>query len=448
MERQFLSQLIGEEEIMSIQPGKFNVLKANAGAGKTTLLLEDKIIKNFARNRSNVVYLIHNLNTQEFIATRHMTCAKAFDQVDTDNWLLHRKGVKTFEEPNDDYVHIMCYQTFAALIRNEGTQWLDDIDLIIWDEFDDIRSFYKTETNSLQKLLPTANNQLLHSILSDYNPQSLSSFIKIMKEEILEPGRIVLLAASASPEVAAALFQDYLNTITFGEAQIQFAAKERIWYKDLQQAFKDGTIHPAPGRVYWCFTTFIWEEHNVERGAKGVNFDPIVMWSVNNQAHRHEWSSDHDNWDDCLKHNKPLPMNHDFIIVNGAYARGIDITDTRITDWIFAGESYEELVQFMRARFDPEREYLPIKMKGMVQFIQDGIPANYYKWHTLEELKELLIDEPIFKDWREEELNNTKWEGKPFTTWESVKKYYGDKIEHRRFGRNRITQYRFKPTHD
>jgi len=27
----------------------------------------------------------------------------------------------------------MCYQTFAALLRNEGIDWLDDIDLIVWD---------------------------------------------------------------------------------------------------------------------------------------------------------------------------------------------------------------------------------------------------------------------------------------------------------------------------
>ena len=448
MEQRFLSQLIGEEEILSIKPGMFNVLKANLGAGKTTLLFQDKILKTLARAKKNVVYLIHNLNTQEFIANRHMNCARAYDDLDKDGWLAHRKGLNTFGPDDDDYVHVMCYQTFAAIIRKEGTQWLEDIDLIIWDEFDDIRAYYKTETKGLQKLLPQANVQELHSMLSDYSPQSLSSFIKIMKEEVLAPGRIVLIAASASPEIAAALFQNYLNTITFGGAQIQYAAKERIWYNNLRQAIRDGTIHPEPGRVYWCYTTFIWEEQSIAADCRAAHFNPFVLWSVNNQDHRGEWTAERDDWTRRLQTGEQLPDTYDFIIVNGAFSRGIDVTDTRITDWVFAGHSYEEMVQYMRARFNPEREYLPLKMKGMVQFIQDGIPADYYEWHTLDELKELLAEQPLFKDWQQEEANGKEWEGKPFETWSAVRKYYNDRIEKRIHGRARLAQYRFKPTHE
>ena len=446
MPQRYLSELIGEDEILSSKPGRFNIIKANPGAGKTTFLLQEKFLKLFARSNKHVLYLINNINTRDFIANRHKDIAVVYADHPLDGWFAHRDQAGTWGKQDDNHVHVMCYQTFAALIRNKGIKWLDDIDLILWDEFDDIRGFYKNEIKGLKKILKNANTEQLHNLMSEYKNDSLAAFVTAIKDTVLEPGRIVLIAVSATPEIAAVLFQDYVNQITFGGEQIKYEAKLTTWYRDLMEAFNDGTIHPEEGRIYWCFVPYIWHEQVVSRRSSQVNFNPLVLWSANNAEHRDEWTVEQQIWTDCLKKGLPLPHDgHDFIIVNGAFARGIDVTDPRITDWIFAGDSYEDMVQFMRARFDPPRQYLPLKMKGMIQFIQNGIPAVYYDWHTLAELKELLVEQPIFKDWKTEELKDEKWEGKPFETWQAVKKYYEDKIEYRRFGRSKIVQYRFKP---
>ena len=59
----------------------------------------------------------------------------------------------------------MCYQTFAALLRNEGIDWLDDIDLIVWDEFDDFRPYYEKEVSVVKKVLPDFSREKLIALL-------------------------------------------------------------------------------------------------------------------------------------------------------------------------------------------------------------------------------------------------------------------------------------------
>ena len=451
MAQQYLSELISDEDILQARPGRFNVIKANPGSGKTTFMFQDKILDKFARDHKHVLYLIHNNATRDFIANRHSDKAVVYTDSPLDGWFAHRDNAGTWGVQDDNHVHVMCYQTFAALIRNKGINWLDDIDFIIWDEFDDIRGFYKSETKHLQKILKKATQEELHSLLERFDDTSLAHFISELKTHVLDPARIVLIAISATPEIAAVLFQDYLNRIIFGGEQIKYEAKETIWFKQLLEMIRNGELLPEPGRVCWCYVTYIWQEQLVYKETTKVGWNSLMLWSESNEQHKDEWSRIQQRWSDSLKNNEPLPNDgHNFIIVNGAFCRGIDVIDPRITDWIFAGDSYEELVQFMRARYNPERQYLPLKLKGLIQFIQNGIPAIYYDWHIIDELKQLLEEQPIFRDWREEEAKGIKWEGKPFETWNAARKYYEERgqIESRQFGRARVRQYRFKPTQD
>jgi len=58
----------------------------------------------------------------------------------------------------------MCYQTFAALIRRD-TEWLDDIDLIVWDEFDDVQQYYEAEIRQVKKTFPDLKEEKLANLL-------------------------------------------------------------------------------------------------------------------------------------------------------------------------------------------------------------------------------------------------------------------------------------------
>jgi len=93
----------------------------------------------------------------------------------------------------------------------------------------------------------------------------------------------------------------------------------------------------------------------------------------------------------------------------------------------------------MRARFSPERQYLLEGAKGLVEFIQHGFPIEYYEWHTIAEVKQLLAATPIFTD---------EIQPKKITTAAALKRAYPDRVETRKFGTAHITQYRIKPEGD
>lgn len=196
-------------------PGSFNILKAPRGWGKTTFMFDERILS-FARAKKHVLYLIHNTLMRDKIVADNAEVATVFDNVGIDIWFDYRNKQFWNPEEDDDRVHVMCYQTFAALIRKEGYRWLDDIDLIIWDEFDDIHTYYRKEIQSLKKALPNFSEERLAALLQEGKPNSLVNFIYQIKTHVLDPKKITLLAISASPERAAILFREYINYILKG----------------------------------------------------------------------------------------------------------------------------------------------------------------------------------------------------------------------------------------
>lgn len=434
---QYLSNLITQQDIDSIQPGSFNVLKAPCGSGKTTFMFDDRIL-NFARGRKHVLYLIHNKVTRDFIAANHKDKARVFIDNNYNGWFDKRregKGVWTTEE-DEDYVHVMCYQTFAALLRNEGVSWLDDIDLIVWDEFDDFRPYYEKEISAIQKILPNFSREKLVALLQEGKPQSVVNFIYQIKTVVLEPAKIRLIAISATPEFAAAYFSEYLNYIFSGKLECANDAKETYFVHDVVSAIKDKTFTPEDSRRYWCYTKYVHEALAIEAMARAHSFSTIAVWSESNAAHKKEYTDEKARVTAIVRDEHRVPLPYNFIITTGVLGRGVDIYDESIQDWICNSMDYEEIVQSNRARFSPARRYLLDGTQGWVEFVQNGFAAEYYQWHTLEELRELLETHPIFS--RETQL-------KKLTTFAAVKKEYPDLFEQRKYGKAKVTQYRIKP---
>ena len=163
--------------------------------------------------------------------------------------------------------------------------------------------------------------------------------------------------------------------------------------------------------------------------------------------YKHLWTQEQAEGLRIIKECHMAPEGYDFIIVTGTVGRGVDIMDERVQDWVCNAETYEDAVQFLRARFSPARKYLPVKLKGLIDFVQNGIPAPYYDWHNIDEMRALMKDYPLVKDPEVEEKKGIDWEQAPFETWNAAKKYYTTlgRVEERQYGRARIKQYRIKP---
>ena len=433
---QYISNIITQNEIDSIKPGQFNVLQAPPGRGKTSFMFDDRIL-NFARAKKHVLYLIHNKVTRGFIANNHQDKARVFSDNNYNGWFDKRNrgaGVWTSEE-DEDYVHVMCYQTFAALLRNEGTKWLDDIDLIVWDEFDDFRPYYEREVQGLSRVLPNFSKEKLIALLQEGKTNSVVNFIYQIKQLVLEPARIRLLAVSATPEFAAAYFSEYLNYILTGKLECINDAQETIYIDNIIEAIRNGTIAPVAGRRYWCYTKYIYEALRIEVAARAASFETVSVWSENNANYRREYTEEKARVTEIVRDEHRVPQPYNFIITTGVLGRGVDIYDETIQDWICNSKDYEDIVQSNRARFSPARRYLLYEAKGWVEFVQDGFAAEYYHWHNLNELKEMLELFPVFS--KDSKLRR-------LTTFAAVKKEYPDLFEQRHYGKLKETQYKIK----
>lgn len=392
----------------------------------------DERILAFARERKHVLYLIQNKATRQMIAELHPDKAKAFSDNNYNGWFDHRrKGLWGLEE-DENYVHVMCYQTFAALLRNEGTDWLEDIDLIVWDEFDDIKQFYNSEIERLQKMLPDFSQELLADILRKGNPKSVVNFIYQVKTIILDPGQVTLIAVSATPECAALLFESYINYIISGEIEARYVAKHTEWIQNVIAAAKSGMFQPD-GRKYWCYTKFVHDALALEAILKPWGFHPIVLWSENNQTYADLYTSEKKEVEKEIVKHGLVPQKYDFVITTGVLGRSVNVFDQTYQDWICNSDDYEDVHQFLRARFSPERQYLLESARGLVSFVQHGFPAIYYEWHTINEMKELLDKYPLY---------TTDVTPKRIKTLAALTAAYPDRIEKRRYGAAHRIQYR------
>lgn len=428
----YITQIITEDDLSKITPGSFNVLRAPRGYGKTTFMFDDRVL-NFSRAKKHVLYLIHNGTTRDLIAAQHSDIAKVFEINPTDGWLAHRSHSLLSEE-DEDLVHVMCYQTFAALLR-KSNEWLQDIDLIVWDEFDDIKTYYEKEIRQIKKVLPAFSRNELAAVLQRGRPSSVVNFVYQIKNEVLDPGRIKLLAISATPEEAACYFKDYVNFILKGQLEEKYAAENTIFIRDVVSALHDGVF--VDGKIYWCFTKFVRDGLTIAANAKEVGKKPIVLWKEDNPDWQYLMNDERRAALHTIRAEQRAPDGYDFIIITSIGGRSWNIYDRNIQDWICNSTDYEDVGQFIRARFTPQRQYLLDSVRGLVEFVRDGFNVEYYQWHSVDEVKTLLQQFPVYSQSIEKR--------KMLTTIPELKKEYGDLIEYRRYGKNKVTQYRIKP---
>lgn len=433
--REFLTNIVTGERLENMRPGYFNILAAPRGAGKSTWAVSEEVISFAARDKKNVIYLIHTRNARDAICAEYPDVTRVFTDKDADGWFKHRhKSMWTLEE-DVNKIRVMCYQTFSSLICRD-IEWLEDIDLIVWDEFDDIEQYYDKEVKDLKKRLPGASDEKLAAMLRKDNIRSVCAFIYNIQTIILEPARIRLVAMSATPELAAPLFGKYVNYIIYGELDEYYDAKHVIYIESVAAALRAGIITPQKNMCPWVFTSRITDIIRFLELFRAMGFNPLPIWSYDNPKWR-LYVTDKMKADAAYVNNTHyVPQEYDCVITNQAAGRAVNILDERFQDWICDSRNYSDIGQFIRARYSPERKYILKEARGLVEFIRADtkFSAEYYVWHSRDEIKQLLESSPIYDKQYKRQL----------TTWNAVKKEWEDTVifESRRYGAKHLMQYR------
>jgi len=204
-----------------------------------------------------------------------------------------------------------------------------------------------------------------------------------------------MLAISATPECAALYFGEYVNYILNGHLEWKYVAEQTFFIKSVKEAAHEGLFNKEAGRKYWCYTRFISDALELEMIFRHLGYTPIVMWSESNPNYRNLYTPEKKEAERSITEKGIVPPQYDCVITTGIIGRSINVYDTTYQNWICDSAEYEDLHQFLRARFCPKKQFLLEGARGLVESVQEGFAAEYYEWHTLEEIKQLLIDKPI-----------------------------------------------------
>lgn len=433
--RQFLSTIITNEELDKLQPGAFNILRAPRGWGKTTFMFDDRILK-LARDKKNICYLVHTRVLRDKICMQYPAYCRVLVDKDLDDWFDMRSKRGHFMGEDVCYIRVMCYQTFAAILRKD-TDWLQDIDLIIWDEFDDVQQYYNQEIQWMRRNFPDLTTpQRAAAILEEGKSNSTVAFVYNMHQYVLDPGRIILIAISATPEIAAQLFSDKVNYILNGRLEEIFDARFTYYINNIAEYFKQEIVTPRADMCPWIYTPRISDIQRLAEICRTKGFSVLTLWSDANRNWSYLMTDEIRNAITYIQKTNKVPEEYNCVITNQVMGRGMDIYDTRFQDWFCDSNEYADIAQFIRARYQPENKYLLLGAKGLIEFVRSDthFSESYYQWHYKDEIVELLKTSPIYN----REYN------KQLVNWAQVVKEWEDVIqfEERRYGSKHLKQYR------
>ena len=89
---------------------------------------------------------------------------------------------------------------------------------------------------------------------------------------------------------------------------------------------------PEPGKGYWCYSPRIEPNQGIVNAAREQGFNAIELHSLNNTDK--PMNAEQKRVYDIIVTTGMVPLEYDFVVVNKALARGINIIDKRFDNVI------------------------------------------------------------------------------------------------------------------
>lgn len=383
--------------------GVYNIIDCGIRTGKTYWAVNNlqEYTRDGALNR--VLYLVDtNALKDQILESYSDTCA------DADMFWESRQVWG--EQINK--IGVMCYQKFGNEIISRQVSFLNEIDVICWDECDSIFNFAasafklarRKDYNRPDKDL--SNAEILAVIQGYTSTREYMPLILLGKwEEIINQNRILCIGLSATPERARAYYQALVSASNTGKLEAGYRLADDIYFTNVLDHIKQ--LKPEPNRGYWCFSPFIEPNQGIVAAARNQGFNAIELHSLNNIDK--PMNQEQIRVYDYIVRTGMVPPEYDFIVVNKALVRGITIKDKRFDNIIIDTLEAEDRIQAARQVF---------KYRRHLRTFCGEIPERYLnKWITLDECRELAeyLDVPSLD-------KNNRSTGKTMS-WNALKNY-------------------------
>lgn len=353
--------------------GLYNIIDCGIRTGKTYWAVNN--LQEYTRDGQlfRVLYLVDTNSLKDQIL-------QSYSETCTDADEFWEKPSLWGETTNK--IGIMCYQKLGQYVIQGHLDFLENIDVICWDECDSIfdfaaQAFAKARRTDFAR--KDASNAEILSIIQQYS--SKKDYMPLILlgawEKIINQGRVLGIGLSASPERARAYYQSLISASNQGKLEAGYRMAADIYFTNVLDHVKE--LLPEPGHGYWCYSPFIEPNKGIVAAARNQGFKAIEIHSPNNTDK--PMDEEQMRVYNTIVTTGMVPMEYDFIVVNKALARGINIVDRRFDTVIIDSFDAADRIQAARQTFEYQRH---------LKVFASPIPEEYLnKWLTIPECRQL-----------------------------------------------------------
>lgn len=355
--------------------GDYNILDCGVRTGKTYWAVNH--LGNFTRdgNLNRVLFLVDTTALKDQLITEYSdSCTEA-----DDFWL---RDPATWSTEPSKKIGVMCYQRLGQKIIKQDTAWLNEIDVICWDECDSIfdfatEAFVKARRTDFGRV-DRSNAEILAVIQSFSTKKEYMPLILLGEwERIIQDGRIMCIGLSATPERTYAYYKSLVSASFQGKLEVGYRAANDIYFHNIIEHVNQ--LHPELGRGYWCFSPLIEPNQRLVEAACARGFHAIELHSPNNADK--PMTKEQLRVYNTIVTTGLVPPEYDFVIVNKTLARGVTIMDKRFDHLIVDSVNQVDRIQAARQTFNYQRH---------LKVLAPEIPPEYMnRWLTVDECREL-----------------------------------------------------------
>lgn len=370
---------LAQQNKLLFRRGMYNILDCGIRTGKTYWAVNN--LQQFTRDGqlNRVLFLVDTTALKEQILEEYPdTCTNA-DML----WESHATWGETINK-----IGVMCYQQLGAYAIRSRLKFLEDIDVICWDECDSIFDFAaqafakarktdyaRTEDDDEQEI---SNAEILaviqkYSTKKEYMPLILLG----AWERIINKGRILCVGLSASPERARMYYSGLVSASNQGKLEAGYRMAADVYFTNVLDHIRNLT--PEPNKGYWCYSPFIEPNKGLVAAAQEQGFHAIEIHSPNNADK--PMTQEQMRVYNLIVGSGMVPLEYDFVIVSKALIRGININDTRFDTVIIDSCNSVDRIQAARQTFNYQRH---------LKVFAAPVPEEYLnKWLTISECRDL-----------------------------------------------------------
>lgn len=364
---------LAQQEKLFFRRGTYNIVDCGTRTGKTFWAVNN--LQEFTRDGAlnRVLFLVDTNALKDQILKQYPeTCTDAdIFWESPSSWGIHTNKIG-----------IMCYQALGARMMKSDTQFLDYIDVICWDECDSIFDFATsafTKARSTDFARKNVTNAEILAIIQQYS--SKKEYMPLVMlgewEKIINQGRILGIGLSASPERARSYYQSLISASNQGKLEAGFRIAADVYFTNIIDHISK--LNCEPGRGYWCYSPYIEHNIGIVNAARARGFNAIELHSLNNTDK--PMNEEQQRVYNVIVATGMVPLEYDFVVVNKALARGINIIDKRFDRVIVNSYDSADRIQAARQTFSYQRH-----LKTLIA----AIPDNYmHRWLTIPECREL-----------------------------------------------------------